>query len=77
MTLAVNITDGHGLSDKARCELLPKKSKVCICCLLHGKRCLSSCTLLTRCQAERFSFKSECAVLVAKLMKEDWLIVLQ
>ena len=28
MTLAVDITDGHGLSNEAHHELLPKKSKV-------------------------------------------------
>ena len=28
MTLADDITDGCGLSNEARCELLPKKSKV-------------------------------------------------
>ena len=28
MTFAVNITDGHGLSNEERRDLLPKKSKV-------------------------------------------------
>ena len=40
MPLAIVTIDGWGLSNKARCELLPKKSKV----ILY----LPSCTLLTR-----------------------------
>ena len=46
MTLAVDITDGCGLSNKACHELLPKKR--CICHLFHSKKHLISCTLLTR-----------------------------
>ena len=30
MTLAVDITDGHGLSNEERPEFLPKKSKVMV-----------------------------------------------
>ena len=30
MTLAIDIVDGHGLSNKARCELLSKKRKVMV-----------------------------------------------
>ena len=33
MTLAIDTGDGHGLSNEAHCELLPKKSKV-ICCVI-------------------------------------------
>ena len=48
-TLAVDIIDGWGLSNEARHELLPKKSKVTLyCCSLYSKRRLTSCTLLTR-----------------------------
>ena len=46
MTFAVDITDGHGLSNKARHWLLAKKSKVMLYChSLNGKRRL---TLLVR-----------------------------
>ena len=31
MTLAIDITDGQGLSNEARCELLPNKNKVMQC----------------------------------------------
>ena len=31
MTLAIDFIDGRSLSNKARCELLPKKSKVMLC----------------------------------------------
>ena len=70
MTLAVDITDGHGLSNKVCRELLAKKGKVILYCFsCHNK---TNCTLL------RWStFKSDHAVQIAKLIKEDWLIVLQ
>ena len=49
MALAVNITDGHGLSNEACCWLLPKKSKVMLYFpLIHSNSHLTSCTLLTR-----------------------------
>ena len=46
MTLAVDITDGCGFSNKECHEFLPKKS--CICPSLNGKSRLTSSTLLTR-----------------------------
>ena len=45
--------------------------KEAICHSLHDKRCLTSCTLLTRQSA------SVLKVGVAKLIKEDWPIMLQ
>ena len=44
MTLAGDITDGRGISNKMHREFLPKESKV----MLYSKRHLNSCTLLTR-----------------------------
>ena len=35
MTFAINITDGRGLSNEVRCELLPKKSKVMVLFAIH------------------------------------------
>ena len=67
MTLAVDITDGCDLSNEVHHELLP----CCICRSLHGKRRLTSCTLLMS-KTEHFSFKSGRAMQVAKLMNEDW-----
>ena len=46
MALAIDTIDGQGLSNEARCELLPKKSKVTL--YFHSKSRLTSCTLLTR-----------------------------
>ena len=47
MTLAIDITDGHGsLSNEAH-ELLPKKSKVMLA-TFHSKGSLTSCILLIR-----------------------------
>ena len=46
MTLVIDITDGHDLSNEARHEFLPKKSYICR--LFHSTRHLTSCTLLTR-----------------------------
>ena len=49
MALAIDTIDGCGLSNEARRELLPKKSKVMLyLCLLHSKSRLTSCTLLIR-----------------------------
>ena len=48
MALAIDTIEGQGLSNKARRELLPKKSKVTLYLLsLHGKSRLTNCTLLT------------------------------
>ena len=66
MALAIDITDGRGLSNEACCEFLPKKS---ICHSVRSKR-------LTN-KMECFSFKSGCTMWVAKFIKEDWPIVLQ
>ena len=53
-----------------------RRARYCyICCSLHGKSRLTSCTLLTKMQC--FSFKSGHAVWVAKLTKQDWPIMLQ
>ena len=46
MTLAIDITDGCGLSNEVRHEYLPEKS--CISHSFHSKMCLTSCTLLIR-----------------------------
>ena len=46
MALAIDITDGRGLSNEVRHELLLKKSKVCFFSTVNS--CLTSCTLLTR-----------------------------
>ena len=72
MTLAVDLTDGRGISNETRHELLLKKS--CIYHLLHSKWQLSSCTLLTRQSA--LVLKSGHAMQVVKLIKEDWPMVL-
>ena len=47
MTLAVDITNGHGLSKEAHHEFLPKKSKI-MPVYFTAKGILTSCTLLTR-----------------------------
>ena len=72
MTLAIDITDGHGLSNKAHRELLLKKSKVMMLYYPFISH-LTSCTLL---KTEHFSFKCGHDVQVSKLIKEDWPIVL-
>ena len=61
MTLAIDITDGRGLSNEGRRELLPNKSSVSRSLhsksidsifsgeyTIYGKSRLNSCTLLTR-----------------------------
>ena len=77
MALAIDIIDGQGLSNEAHHELLPKKSKVTlrICCSLHGKSCLTSCTLLTSCSASVITVDVLSGF--AKLIKQDWPILLQ
>ena len=75
MTLAVDITDGHSLSNESDHQLLPKKSKVMLYLpSLHSRRHLFSCTLLTRRRASVLKVRRH-AVWVAKLIKEDWLSV--
>ena len=63
MTLAIDTVGGLGLSNEACCELLPKKSKVMLCYLFIQ--------LYITNKTEHFSFKSEHAMWVAKLVKED------
>ena len=72
MTLAVDITDGRGLSNEALHELLPKKRKVMLYLQFITR---TSCTLLTRWSTS--VLKSGRAMRVARLIKEDWPIVLR
>ena len=76
MTLAINITDEHGLSNETCRELLPRKSKVINAVLANHKIQLTSCTLLRR-WSTCFSFKSWCALRVVKAYKRRLAIVLQ
>ena len=49
MALAINITDGHGLSNEMHRELLPKKGKIMLFAIhFIVKAFLISCTLPTR-----------------------------
>ena len=50
MALAINMTNGHGLSNKARRELLLKKEQgnAVLAFLFAVNNRLTSCTLLTR-----------------------------
>ena len=50
MALAIDTIDGRGLSNVVHRELtaVRRARYRCICCLLHGKSRLTSCTLLTR-----------------------------
>ena len=75
MTLAVDITDGCGLSNKVCCESLPKKSKVML--YLPFITQYKAFIQLYITKTEHFSFKSGCAMRVVKLIKEDWPIVLR
>ena len=47
MTLAIDITDEHGFSNRTCHEFMPKKSN-CISRSFHGTRHLTSCSLSTR-----------------------------
>ena len=64
---------GRGLSYEARRVLLPKKSKV----MLYLSSFKPFNQLYITNKTEPFNFKSGRAVRVAKLIKEDWPIVLQ
>ena len=77
MVLAIDITDGRGLSSEVRRELLLKKEQgdTVLAFLFAVNYRLTSCTLLTR-RIECFSFKSGCDVRVSKLIKEGWPMVL-
>ena len=70
MTLAIDITDGCGLSDEAHHELLQGNVVFAIYYMVKGV-----IQLYTTNKTERFSFKSGCAMQVAKLIKQDWLIL--
>ena len=50
MALAIDITDGHGLNNEARCELLLKKEQgnAVVAFLYAVNSRLTSCTLLAR-----------------------------
>ena len=72
MALAIDTIDGRGLSNEARHELLPRKSKV----MLYLPFISQFNQLYITNKTECFSFKSGHAMWVAKLIK-DWPIVLQ
>ena len=70
MALAIDITDGRGLSNKARRELLFKKEQGnAVITFLFAVNITN--------KMERFSYKSGRDARVSKLIKEDWPIVLQ
>ena len=49
MALAINITDGHGLSNEARRELLLKKQGNAVLAFLFAvNNCLTSCTFTNK-----------------------------
>ena len=73
MALAIDTIDGQGLSNAVHRELLPKKSKV----MLYLPFILVFNQLYITNKMEHFSFKSGRAMWVAKLIEEDWPIVLQ
>ena len=75
MTLAVDVTDGRGFSNEEHCEFLPKKSKVMVY-LLFIKWLKAFNQLYITNKMEGFSFQSGSAMRFAKLIKEDWPIVL-
>ena len=67
MALAVDITDGRGLSNKAHRELLPKKSKGMLYLPFVTRLKVFNQLYITN-KTERFSFKSGRAMRVAKLI---------
>ena len=73
MALAIDITDGHGLSNKARLEFTVEKEQgnAVLAFFIVVNSHLTSYTLLTR------RFKSGHDMRVSKLIKEDWPIVLR
>ena len=76
MALAIDTIDGWGLSNKARRELLPKNSRVTLYLLFISQYKAFNQLYITN-KTERFSFKIGRAVQFAKLINEDWPIVLQ
>ena len=76
MALAIDTVEGRGLSNEARRELLPKKSKMMLYLPFITRQKLFNQLYITN-KTERFSFISGRAVRVAELIKEDWPIVLQ
>ena len=74
MALAIDSTDGQGLNNIAHREFLSKKQGNAVFTIHFTVKCvLISCTLLTRWSAS--VLKVECAMQIAKLIKEDWPIV--
>ena len=71
MALAINTTDGGGLNNKARRELLLKKSKVMLYLpfILQSNSPFSQLYITNK--MEHFSFKSGRAVWVSKLIKKS------
>ena len=76
MALAIDKTDGRGLSIEARRELLLKKEQgnAVLAFLFAVNNRLTSCTFTNK--TECFSFKSGRDVRVSKLIKEGWPMVL-
>ena len=69
MALAIDITDGHGISNEVLCELLLKKSKVMLYILLSLQEKPLNQLYITN-KMEHFNSKSGCAMRVAKLIKK-------
>ena len=65
MALAIDTIDGRGLSNKARCELLPKSSKIILYVPFVSQEKPFNQLYITN-KTERFSFKSGCAMQFAK-----------
>ena len=76
MALAIDITDGRGLSNEARYELLLKKEQgnAVLAFLYAVNNHLTSCTSLTR---QSVSVLEVGVTWASKLIKEEWPIVLQ
>ena len=72
MAFAIDTVDGRSLSNEARRVFLPKKSKV----MLYLPFIKPFNQLYITNKTERFNFIGGRAVQVAKLIKEDWPIVL-
>ena len=71
MALAIDTIDGRGLSKEGYCELLPKEQGNAIFAVHY----MFNQLYITN-KTEHFSFKSRHAAWVAKLIKQDWPIVL-
>ena len=76
MALTIDITDGHGLSNEVRHELLLiKQGNAVLAFLFAVNNRLISCTLLTRWSVSVLKVGMMCGV--SKLITEDWPIVLR